>query len=1051
MTRWSRLPTGRCAAPGLPRRFAVDRLLYLLATVVLLSANAQLALAQTGEISGTVSASGSGEPIAGAQVVVAGTTQGATTDDRGRFRLGGVAGTNVMLEVRRIGYRLERVSARVGQTNVGISLTVNPASLDAVVVTGTAGATQKRELGNAIGQINASEVVAAAPIMSMQSLLNGRTPGVVIMPTSGQVGTGSQVRVRGQASLSLGNNPLLYVDGVRVNNASSTGPVSQAFGSSPISRLNDFNPEDIESIEVLKGPSAATLYGTEAANGVINIITKKGASGTPRWNVIWRQGVNYFDDWKNRFPTNYGRRRLPTDGSAATGPYEALDFDSLLVGNCGSAAATAAGKKCDIWRNGRHQETELSVTGGAGLFTYYASGNLFDSEGAEPRNNRRTYSGRLNVGFAPAERFRISTNIGYTAGPTNIPCDAGCGGYTWTTLSATPNNYNLANRHGFHSSIPYQYDQTVVLWQDLRRTTASVQFEHNPRSWFTHRLVLGGDVTNEGNNEWDPRIDSLQSQGFRSIEERTVTNRSLDYSANGIWNALPNIRLTTSAGAQYFTESVHAVAASGSIFPTPGLKSVSSTTNRNAPSEGFVDDKVLGVYGQEQLAWRDRLFLTAALRSDDHSAFGAGFNRVTYPKLSVSWVLSDEPWFTIPFVSSRLDQLRFRAAYGESGKAPNAYSSIRTYSPSAGPGDAPAVIPNTTGNPDLGPERGKELEVGFDASAMQDRIGLEFTYYNKKTTDAILEQTVAPSSGQSGTRPVNIGGVVNRGIELMLRGSPMRGERLGLDVTASVSTNDNEVTELGIPGRYFVSAGTFLRHQIGYPIFAWFEQRVVETGFNRTTGVASNVMCADTLPGGREAPRDATHPARLCAGANGIYGDSDDAPEVYLGRSVPPTELSFTGTLTFFKRFHVFSMVDVKNGHKKLDGNTRVRCGIFGRCKENFANDPASGFAAEVDSIRTAQAQSNSNLVDFLVAPSNFARWRELTVSYDIPERYTRAVGSTRARVSVSGRNLKLWTNYQGFEPEAMFLGGSRGGNAAWEQTTLPQLQSWMVTFNLGF
>ncbi|HEX6052045.1 MAG TPA: TonB-dependent receptor, partial [Gemmatimonadaceae bacterium] len=668
------------------------------------------------------------------------------------------------------------------------------------------------------------------------------------------------------------------------------------------------------------------------------------------------------------------------------------------------------------------------------------------SEGAEPRSNRRMYSGRLNVGFAPSERFRVATNIGYITGPTNLPCDAGCGGYTWTTLSATPSNYNLANRHGFHSSIPYVYDQTVVLWQDLARTTASVQFEHTPATWFNHKLVLGGDVTREGDNEWDPRIDSLQSQGFRSIVERTVTNRSLDYIANGVWNARSDLRLSTSLGAQYFTESIHSVAASGSIFPTPGLKSVSSTVNRNPPTEGFADDKVLGVYAQEQIAWRDRLYFTAALRSDDHSAFGSGFNRITYPKFSLSYVISDEPWFKVPFLGQHIDQFRLRAAYGESGKAPNTYSSIKTYSPTAGPGDAPAVTPNTTGNPNLGPEEGKEVELGFDLSALDDRFGVEFTYYNKKTENAILDRVVAPSSGQSGTQPVNIGGLFNRGIEAMVRVAPWRSDRVDVDLSASVSTNKNEVTSIGIPGQYYVSAGGFTRHQIGYPVFGWFEQRVLSTDYDPATGLVSNVMCADTLPGGREggAPR-------LCAGTDGRYGTADDAPDVYLGRSVPPLEMAFSGTLTLFKRFHVSSMVDVKNGHKKMDGNTRVRCGIFGRCKENFATDAAAGFGDEVDPWRVAQATSNSNLVDFLITKSNYARWRELTVSYDVPDRFVRTVRASRARLSVSGRNLALWTSHQGFESEAMFLGGSRGGNSAWEQTTLPQLTSWMVTLNLGF
>lgn len=1023
------------------------------------------ALAQ-GVVAGTVVAAGSQDPLSNAIVTVSGTAMRAMTDDAGRFRFGAVSGATATLEVRRIGYALSRTSVRVGDENVRIVLNASATSLEAVVVTGTAGAAQRREVGNAIGTINASDIVATAPIVSMQSLINGRTPGVVIMPTAGTVGSGSQIRIRGQASLSLGNNPLIFVDGVRVDNRVATGPISQAFGSSPISRLNDFSPSDIESIEVLKGPSAATLYGTEAANGVINIITKKGTTGSPRWNATVKNGVNYFADYRDRFPVNYGPRRLATDPvGSATGPIEALDFDSLLIANCGSQADIDAGRRCDIYRTGKHQETEIALSGGAGLLSYYASGNLLDSEGAEPRNNRRTYSGRVNVGIAPSERFRIASNIGFIRGPTHIPCDAGCGGYTWTTLSATPANYNNPRRHGYHSSLPYEYDQTVVLWQDLTRMTGSLRFEHQPATWFTQRLLLGGDFTHEGDNEWDPRVDSLSSLGFRSIVTRDVVNRSLDYSASAVYNQSPALRFTTSGGVQYFTESIHAVGASGSVFATPGLKSVTATTNRNPPTEGFSDDKSFGMYLQEAVAWRDRLYLTGALRSDDHSAFGSKFTRVTYPKFSASYVVSEEPWFKLPLMSSALNELRLRAAYGESGKAPTTYSAIRTYTTTAGPNDVPAVTPNVTGNPNLGPEKGKEIELGFDASALEDRLGLEVTYYNKKTVDAILDKQLAPSSGQAGTQPFNIGGIVNKGWEVAIRGTAWRSDRVNLDLTAQISTNENKVTDLGLPGQYYVVAGTFLRHQVGYPAFAWFEQRVISTPFSRTNGFPlpdtvggqfhRGVMCADTVPGsgGKEGGM------RSCVGPDGRWGTADDAPDVYLGRSVPPREGSLSGTLTLFGRIRVFSMMDIKNGHKKMDGNTRVRCGIFGRCKENFAiqrtaptiSNFSAEYAAGVDSIRTAQAASNSNLVDFLVTNSNYAKWRELTLAYDVPERYARMARATRATIALSGRNLATWTAYQGFEPEAMFLGGARGGNAAWEQTTLPQLRSWMVSFNLGF
>jgi hypothetical protein len=321
---------------------------------------------------------------------------------------------------------------------------------------------------------------------------------------------------------------------------------------------------------------------------------------------------------------------------------------------------------------------------------------------------------------------------------------------------------------------------------------------------------------------------------------------------------------------------------------------------------------------------------------------------------------------------------------------------------------------------------------------------VEFTYYNKKTVDAILDKVVAPSSGQSGTQPINIGGLLNSGIELSMRASPLRSDRVSLDLTGQFSTNHNEVTDLGIPGQYFVVAGAYLRHQVGYPAFGWFEKRVVSTQINRTTGVTSNAMCSDTIPksGGKEGGTP-----RLCAGLDGVYGNADDAPMVYLGRSTPPRELAFGGTLSLFNRFHLYSMVDVKNGQKKLDGNTRARCGIFGRCKENFP----STYAAEIDSIRTVESNSNSNLVDFLITKSNYARWRELTVTFDVPDKLALKAGAHRATLAVSGRNLALWTSYMGFEPEAMFLGGSRGGNAAWEQTTLPQLRTWMFTLNLAY
>jgi hypothetical protein len=276
----------------------------------------------------------------------------------------------------------------------------------------------------------------------------------------------------------------------------------------------------------------------------------------------------------------------------------------------------------------------------------------------------------------------------------------------------------------------------------------------------------------------------------------------------------------------------------------------------------------------------------------------------------------------------------------------------------------------------------------------------------------------------------------------MIRGTPYRGDRVSLDLTLNYATNSNKVLSLGleneVPGVTFVNSGSFTRHVIGYPAFGFWERRVVAAQLGADKRIIANSVMCDDGKGGQT----------LCAGADLRYGTPDDAPLVFLGRSVPPREGSISGTLTLFGNWRLYSMFDFKRGHRKIDGNTRVRCTpvIGGRCRENY-------FPQDYDPIDIA-AMQNSNLVDLLIAEASFTKWRELTIGYDVPERFLRLgrVGNvSRATVSVSGRNLKTWTKFKGFEPEAMWLGGSRGGNVAWEQTMLPQLTSWIATVTLGF
>src|SRR2546421_3818906 len=302
--------------------------------------------AQGGSVAGIVVSRGSGAAVGDAQVAISGTALRAFTDASGRFHFDDVPGTTAVLQVRRIGFRAATDTVNVGDTNVRLALDVKGLELSQVVVTGTSSATEIGRIGNAISSINAADVTQKAPIDGVQDLLNARAAGVVIQRATGAVGSGSRIRIRGASSFSLSNQPLMYVDGVRVDADPATGPANQAFGSASISRYNDFNPDDIESIEVLKGPAATTLYGTEASGGVIQIITKQGTPGPARWNLTLRQGANFLSNPEGRFPTNYQR-----DGLGNVISVGMRDLESQL--------------RASIFRTGHAADYQLSVSGGS--------------------------------------------------------------------------------------------------------------------------------------------------------------------------------------------------------------------------------------------------------------------------------------------------------------------------------------------------------------------------------------------------------------------------------------------------------------------------------------------------------------------------------------------------------------------------------------------------------------------------------------------------------------------------------------------------------------
>ncbi|HMG97066.1 MAG TPA: SusC/RagA family TonB-linked outer membrane protein [Gemmatimonadaceae bacterium] len=976
-----------------------------MAVVPLLFAPIATAQAQVGTVSGVV-LDRNQAPLPNAQITVRGTQLGTQTDANGRFRISGVSGSSAVLDIRRLGFKAISTTATVG-SEARISMEPASISLDAVVVTGQPGSTAKRTLGVDIAQIDASSITAKAPINNVQNLINGRAPGVTILQNSGVIGSGATVRIRGVSSFALSNQPLIYVDGVRVDNSQGTGPQNQSFGASTTTRWNDFNPDDIESIEIVKGPAAATLYGTEAANGVIQIITKRGGQGKPAWDVSVRGGTNSFANQENRIFTNYG----PDPVTGDTVAFNVAQRESS-AGN-------------PIFKTGTMQAYDLSVGGGSPGFRYRISGNYKRDGGVTPTNLLKNYGGRANLSLSPTDRIQIETNIGYVTGRTDLAAEAGFGGTTWTTYYATPTTFGTP-KNGFYSALPEAYYKQYQMYQDVNRFTGSVQITHTPLSWFSHHLTIGTDQGMEYNEELSAvhhdtnfsyffQFDA--DSGYKSVFSRQNSLSSLTYGGTAK-TVLMGLSSATSVGVDFFRRNTKYVSGYGEDFPGPGLTALASTTSARTGSETSVQNNTVGVYGQEQIGFRDRFFLTGGVRSDNNSSFGSNFKRVYYPKVSASWVVSEEPFFSrVPFVNT----LKLRSAYGQTGQAPLPYSAVAYDSAVTGPSGSAALTPASRGNPDLGPERGYETEIGFDAGFLNDRAGIEFTHFNGGTRNAILDRPVAPSSGFPGTQLVNAGKLTKHGNEIMLRATAVASARTTWDLTFSAATNNTKVVDLG--GATFISPSANIRHTVGYPVGAWWGKRVVDATIDPVTGNSTAVFC-DPGPGGGAQV--------LCA----------NAPLVFLGSTTPTREGAFTSTLSFFQNFSVYTLIDFKGGYKKLDGNRRVRCHLFIECRENYY--PKEFSPAIVGAV------SSSAYVSDLINDASYTKLREISLSYSLPGSFASRLGAARASVSIAGRNLHTWTNYKGLEPEASFQGGTRGFGQ-WEQDVTPQLRSYVATLRLNF
>jgi TonB-dependent SusC/RagA subfamily outer membrane receptor len=722
---------------------------------------------RAGTISGTVTDALTRRPVAAAQVALASGGLGAVTADDGTYTIRAVPAGPATLRVRRIGFApVDRpVTVVDGQTaTVDFALAEQTRTLSEVVVTGTAGATTRREVGNSIASVNMSKL-ADQPTPEVQDIIGARVAGATIMRNEGAAGAGGSIRIRGINSLTQGNRPLIYVDGVRLY-SSALPESSQGQSSSP---LNDIDPNDIERIEIIKGAAATTLYGTEASNGVVQVFTKRGGAGQkPTWEAKVTGGVSSLGQ---------------------IGPDESPAFIQKY-------GEKARGLFMDQWvRDAVSQEYNLSVrasTGGPNGVNYFLSTGYGDEQGVLPKQGAKTTNLRGNLGFRPAKSLLVQFNNAYTGRDIR-----------WIPGGWAANSFTLNVMRG-----PFDYTQdrdSVFLTEFLTEENqnhfvSGVDVAFTPTENLSAKAVVGLDYIDSDYRNTVGFGSLLVPQGSRTERRFRNVNRQVDLQATYNRRALSWLTTATSAGVQMFEAQALTVTGTSSRFAGPGNPTLNTGSQQNA-SEARLRVVNAGYFFQELLGISERLFVTAGVRLDGNSAFGRDFGLQTYPKISASYVLSD-----YGFWPRMVEEAKVRLAYGVSGKAPGYFDALRTWVPISANEGSPGVSPTTRGNPNIGPERSGELEGGFELGAYNGRLTADVSVYRQRTTDALLSVPQDPSLGFIDPQILNVGTIKNNGYEVALRGIPIRRGDFSWELGLTASGNRSNMADLGGGPSVFVGA-----------------------------------------------------------------------------------------------------------------------------------------------------------------------------------------------------------------------------------------------------
>jgi len=969
---------------------------------------ANLAKAQF-TVHGTVTDSTTGKVLVGVNIYNKKSQTGTTTDANGEFTLS-LPGQSATLRISYIGYITKNVDASASNNEISIALKPDVAHLNEVVVTGLASSVKRSNLANDVTKVNSDELTGTVAPPTIDNALSGKIPGVNIRSNSGAPGGGFNVQMRGISTLGAGSSqPLYIIDGVYVNNSTisngrfrATGATSGAEDNGG-NRLADLNPDDIKSIEVLKGPSAAAIYGERANAGVVIITTKKGHAGETKVNI--QQNIGFSSPLKLLGVASWNEDKIRTLYSGATANAEVQKYQKA------KAAGNLYDYEKEVYDNrGLLSETNASISGGNSKTQFFLSTGYHTENGIVKNTGFDRGTIRANLDHNITDGIKISSNSNFTK-TTNrrgfTGNQNGTGGSIGYDLAYTPTYAQLhPDVQSNYPNNPYFDDNPLEIInyaknnEDITRFIQSLHLDadlyRGDGSVLSFKAKGGVDYLDYKSLVYFP--DFLQNQQASSNPGDVIRTKEGDLNTNLQANLIYNLDLeefsfNTQIGFSRFGQYQSRQQLRGQGLVT-GQDNINQAKIQSVVQQREQKVIELGWFGQEEVNWGDKLIGTVGLRMDRSSLNYNQDHYYLFPKASLAANLSNFDFFNWDKVS----QFKLRVAYGQTGGVPNFGDTFRALNGTNIGNQLGLTVSSRDIDPNLKPERAEELEFGTDISLFSNRVSLSATYYNKTVKDLILDLPTASSTGVTAIA-TNAAELTNKGVELSLSASPIQSSSFSWHTDISYWQNNSKITRLDIPadvtGGFGVSLGNYL----------------LQEGYSPTTIVG------------------------VPAAKNSLY-------TIY-GNAQPDFQMSFGNQIRFLGNFQFKFLFHWSKGNYNIN--------LFQLLTDSGGTSPDWNKDPDGNGIPNGLERLSQALPKSYVQKASYVKLREIGLYYTVPKSFLgQTFGSTlkQIRLGVSGNNVWMWTTYPGYDPEVSTFGTQAINQSV---SVAPYPSSRKVLFNVKF